>query len=282
MSSHDQVSPSGLDPKAGSFQPTTSASLLVGARGTALLQTARVRIYDPERPGQSVDVRAVLDRGSQQSYATQRVKDALDLKAHGNQSMLVATFGSDQQKTQVCDIVRIGVVTKEGLDQELELLTIPFICQPLNPQPIDLCMTKYRHLSGLDLADYPNSESVMEVDLLIGSDHYWSLVTGETCRGDSGQVALRTRLGWVLSGMVPEQRSPLSLLTTHVLRVDASPHHTGNLDEILRSFWNLESLGIEDTESSVLEEFTQTVRFKEGRYEVRGKTHAPHCQTIMS
>ena len=41
-----------------------------------------------------------------------------------------------------------------------------------------------------------------------------------------------------------------------------------NLDEVLHSFWNLEALGIEDVESSVLEEFTQTVRFKEGRYEV--------------
>ena len=256
-----------LNPEAGSFQPT-SASLLVGARGTALLQTARVRIYDPEKPGRSVDTRAILDTGSQQSYATQRVKDALGLKAHNHQSMSIATFGSDEQKTQVCDTVRIGVVAKEGRDQELELLTVPFICQPLTPQPIDLCMTKYQHLSDLDLADHPNSGSVMEVDLLIGSDYYWSFVTGETRRGDGGPVAVRTKLGWVLSGMVPGQRSSHSLLTTHVLRVDASPHHTENLEELLHSFWNLESLGIEDPESSVLEEFTKTVCFKEGRYEV--------------
>ena len=68
--------------------------------------------------------------------------------------------------------------------------------------------------------------------------------------------------------MVPGQRSSHSLLTTHVLRVDASPHHTENLEELLHSFWNLESLGIEDPESSVLEEFTKTVCFKESRYEV--------------
>jgi hypothetical protein len=42
VSSCDRASQSGLslNPKAGSFQPTTSASLLVGAKGTA----ARVRI----------------------------------------------------------------------------------------------------------------------------------------------------------------------------------------------------------------------------------------------
>ena len=38
----------------------------------------------------------------------------------------------------------------------------------------------------------------MEVDLLIGSDYYWSFVTGETRRGNGGPVAVRTmqvRLG---------------------------------------------------------------------------------------
>ena len=73
------------------------------------------------------------------------------------------------------------------------------------PQPIDLCMMKYQHLSDLDLGDHPNRGSVMEVDLLIGSDYYWSFVTGETRRGDGGPVAVRTKLGWVLSGMVPGQ-----------------------------------------------------------------------------
>ena len=109
------------------------------------------------------------------------------------------------------------------------------------------------------------------MDLLIGSDCYWLFVTGETRRGEDGPVAVHTKLGWVLFGMLSiEGECPTShnFLTTHVLRVDATPSTQDPLDEILHSFWKLESLGIDSKIDSVLEEFTQTVQFKNGRYEV--------------
>ena len=42
-----------------------------------------------------------------------------------------------------------------------------------------------------------------------------------------------------------------------------------NLDETLRTFWDLETYGIRSDEQSVLEEFSQKIQFKEGGYEVR-------------
>ncbi len=113
------------------------------------------------------------------------------------------TFGSDKPNTLACDVVRIGLMTRDGNNLELELLTVSSICQPLSAQPIDLC-TAYQHLSQLDLADPPSGDAPnMDVDLLIGPNYYWKLTTGETCRGESGPVAIRTRLGWVFSGPVP-------------------------------------------------------------------------------
>ena len=115
---------------------------------------------------------------------------------------------------------------------------------------------------------------MMEVDVLIGSDHYWELATGEVRRGDSGPVAIKTRLGWVLSGMMPasSQHQPssasLSLISTHTLRIDGLPETTKSLDDTLRSFWELESLGIKNPERSVQEEFSENIHFKDGRYEV--------------
>ena len=78
--------------------------------------------------------------------------------------------------------------------------------------------------------------------MLIGSDYYWDLATGEVCRGESGPVAINTRLGWVLSGPTPPGRQePLrkpttSLLAPHSLRVDARPSDTHVLDDRLRTF----------------------------------------------
>ena len=251
--------------------PKPSTSLLVGARGAVLLQTAIVHAYNPDKPECSIHIRAILDTGSQQSYASQRVKDALALKRSRKQTMSVMTFSSSDQVARTSDVVRLGLVTKDGRRQELELFVVPFICQPLTTQPIDLCAAKYKHLASLDLADTSSARASMDVDLLIGSDCYWNFVTGEIRRGDAGPVAINTRFGWVLSGVAPTPRKPHtshSFLATHVLQIDASSDCPERLDEVLHSFWRLESWGINDPGDTVLEEFSQTVQFNEGRYEV--------------
>jgi hypothetical protein len=59
--------------------------------------------------------------------------------------------------------------------------------------------------------------------MLIDSDFHWQFVTGEMIQGQSGPVAVGTTLGWVLSGpaeVTGQQRSTVSLLTTHTPRVD--------------------------------------------------------------
>jgi len=80
------------------------------------------------------------------------------------------------------------------------------------------------YLSHLDLADHCSEEACLEIDILIGCDHYWKLVTGQILHEADGPVAVNTRLGWVLSGPVHGllcTASPVSLITTHTLLVDA-------------------------------------------------------------
>lgn len=85
---------------------------------------------------------------------------------------------------------------------------------------------------------------------------------------------MHTKLGWVLSGpahsvqtMMLLQPSP-NLVATHTLRVDDDSRDTDELNRTLRSFWELESLGIRDPENSVHEEFENSIEMKEGRYEL--------------
>ena len=87
-------------------------------------------------------------------------------------------------------------------------------------------------------------------------------------RGIHGPVALETALGWVLSGPIShtESRRHLTLLTTHTLGTYCSNEE---LNTQLRSFWDLESLGISKTDKSVCETFSSSVKFEEGRYTVR-------------
>ncbi len=55
------------------------------------------------------------------------------------------------------------------------------------------------------MADGCDGKVDMPINILIGSDYYWQFITGETRRGrNGGPVAVKTHLGWVLSGPVHE------------------------------------------------------------------------------
>ena len=141
-------------------------------------------------------------------------------------------------------------------------------------QRIASCVQNHPHLLALDLADTSDVEASLPVDLLVGSDYYWELVTGNTCRGDSGPIAIHTKVSWVLSGpstSASSMQNAVNLSVTHVLHKGSISESCFALDEQLRKFWDLEALGINSSDTvdtSVLSEFKEKIQFKEGRYEV--------------
>lgn len=211
----------------------------------------------------------------------------MSLNSVSEQCLSIAAFGSKGGDPKKREIVRVGVRSKFGPDRELVLFVVPHICDALTAQPISTWTNTYRHLEQLDLADTSDGHSRMEVDVLVGGDHYWDLVTGQTVRGEGGPVAIQTNVGWMLSGPVkPTEHltSTVGLVATHVLRVDSQPHSTRELDDTLQSFWKLESLGICTPERSVCDDFVSSVQFKEGRYEVAlpwREDHAPLPQNYQ-
>ena len=69
---------------------------------------------------------------------------------------------------------------------------------------------------------------------------------------------------------MPTQLSATNLITTHILTVGARPLNDYDLNETLRSFWELESLGIRiaEAEKSIHDKFKEEISFKDGRYKV--------------
>ena len=55
---------------------------------------------------------------------------------------------------------------------------IPTICEPLVGKPISMYVRQHPHLLGQELADFSSTALNMPIDILIGSDYYWQLVTG--------------------------------------------------------------------------------------------------------
>ena len=138
--------------------------------------------------------------------------------------MKINTFAKDNGKMESCDVVRVNMKMRYGLDMEFCLLTVPAICEPLTGQTITFAAQQFKHLSTLDLADPGDAGNSTDINILIGADNYWHLVTGKLQKGRGGPTAIETKRGWVLSGPVPRFPSvdtTVNFCSSHVLKVDA-------------------------------------------------------------
>ena len=121
-------------------------------------------------------------------------------------------------------MVKVTMQLKDKGEQQLQMLSAPFIRQPLFVPLVRFLPGEFAHLHQLELADTFGEQREFQPDILIGSDHYWDITIGETIRGNGDPIAVYTHLGWVLSGLICVDASDAcstNLVTTHVLRVDA-------------------------------------------------------------
>eukprot|EP00731_Ephydatia_muelleri_P015789 Em0009g213a len=214
-----------------------------------------------------VQTRVLLDSGSQRSYISSKLCDELGLKEERKETLLVKTFAADEGRVQACRVVNFSVMTT---DMGLSLLSILTICEPLTGQPIT-------YLSGPDLADSGDVEDSLEVGVLIGVDQYWKIVTGKVVKGIAGPTAIETAFGLILSGPVPGltlEPAVTCLSTVHLMKVDASvcsslKEEIANLEGRLQAFWELDTLGIKESDTSVYDNLIESVSFQDSRYCVR-------------
>ena len=263
---------------SGTDALSTTSTFCAGAQTPILLQTAKLKLFNPTSRSSNTVARAIMDSGSQRTYITSRLRDELDLPAIMTESLRIKTFGNVVNSECLCDVVQLAVETKDYATLNITALVVPVICNPLTSQPIRHTQESYEHLTGLELADSAGASDTLDVDVLIGSDWYWNLVTGRIIRGRSGPIAIHTKVGWVLSGPTNHQEVTvnLTLTSTHALKIDTCPLEP-NLEDHLKRFWELESLGIAKDEASVYDKFVQQIRFDGNRYEVSlpWKEHHP-------
>ena len=254
--------------------PTTS--MYASARTPILLQTARTHVSQPERPDLRVDTCVIFDCGSQRSYVTETLKNRLALPVKSVDTLMVKTFGSSEEQVHHCEVVDLLLETRGGECLQLSFLAVPLICDPLVSQPLSHVVKMFPHLAELDLVDTGNESNI---DVLVGSDLYWKLVTGRVVRGENGPTAVETVFGWVLSGPLDlAAQEPFNVNPTCVLRIESQSLSADDthLDFWLKRFWDLEAIGIADQEPSVYEDFVKKISFNDGHYEVHLPWKEPH------
>ena len=107
----------------------------------------------------------------------------------------------------------------------------------------------YSYLADLDLADHTEQGCSDGIDVLVGSDFYWKFVTGEIRRGSCGPVAIHSKLGWLSSGSLSQSNAVNSIhnhLVVANLEATYEFKQPDKLEDIVRSFWTVEAVGILD------------------------------------
>ncbi|XP_067041143.1 uncharacterized protein [Acropora muricata] len=232
-----------------------------------LLQTALAKL---SVNGQEVTVRVLLDSGSQRSYIRKNIAESIGLQGP-SEVLSVATLGGETSESKRFQRVRFTLSPIQGHPKEaveMEALTLPKICNPLGP--VKLSLMDNPHLQGLTLADsYPRNS--VQVDVLIGADHYYSFVTG-TCKREENPeslVAVESYFGWIITGPVDSYSKHTSAMLTMV--------ENNEVTASLRRFWELESIGIVEAvnptmsqeEELAVNDFNDGLNFDGKNYEVR-------------
>ena len=147
---------------------------------------------------------------------TNHLKDQLRLKKRSSGTLMIRTFGSTEDRVQICDIVDLIITSRNGENLHFPFLSVSFICEPLMTQSLSHVVKSFPHFRELDLAD---TGGKADINVLVGVDIHWELVMGRVVHGQSGPTAIETSFGWVLSepadfGMesVPHIRSTLLLI----------------------------------------------------------------------
>ena len=122
----------------------------------------------------------------------------------------------------------------------LTAISYPVICSTL---PSITEVDDYAHLSGLELTDCSGGTDSDTIDVLVGSDYYWKFVTGQTLQGTDGPVAVRSTLGWLLSGSTDSTHGGVNTCAHLILTNEPNCIHKDPIQEVLWKFWETESIG---------------------------------------
>ncbi|XP_070384802.1 uncharacterized protein [Dermacentor albipictus] len=154
-------------------------------------------------------------------------------------------------------------------------LEIPEICSDRLHVPEDILKEVQAYMAELaDVTVAPAHLMGSGIDILIGADYYWTLVCGEVKKLQGALVAVKTEFGWTLQGAIPSSSSAAYCSTVAVLRAGVFAD-TSSLSKELKSFRELESIGIIDSctqtneeSEEVMSTFSTSAEKMDKRYEV--------------
>ena len=244
----------------------TKVALLCHDQGLQLctvLQTAKVFVYG-ER---IIEATLLFDSGSELSYVTSDLVKRARLRHVSNVNVGYAPFGGGKSGNQMRNVLELkakGAYGGNETPRVFKAIEVPTICSPLSRPTLPCDMLDL--LPNVTFADNYSMGGKLVIDILVGLDQYWRLIKHGTIRIAEGVVAQETEFGWILSGCYSSSNKGRAETFQLLSLGDIS-------EEVIRSFWDLESIGISPKESvsevdKCVTNFERDITWSHGRYEV--------------
>ncbi|KAG5864405.1 hypothetical protein JTB14_001492 [Gonioctena quinquepunctata] len=143
----------------------------------------------------------------------------------------------------------------------------------LTPTTADFCNRNVSKSFNLADTRIEGIEPIEGISMLVGADNYWTLVTGETEKISERLTAVNTKFGWTLHGPASIDSFDVNqniVTLLHATMLENEDESNESID--IKTFWDLETLGIRDNEE-ISNEFTQhftknNIVMRRNRYEV--------------
>ncbi|KAF5893534.1 gypsy retrotransposon integrase 1-like protein, partial [Clarias magur] len=201
----------------------------------------------------SMKVFALLDSGSNGTFASKKLVHGLKLESHKINIKL------NTMETKNLNVVTIAVdLQVEDAQQRNSFLIKGVLCRDHLNIGLDNLVTQkevlqWPHLQEIvDEISFPDADLADEVHLLIGLDQPDILAPRDTCCGESGEpYAILTGLGWILHGPIADGSTYVS---ANFIQTDHS------LQQAVERFWKLDDpVHVNNDSLSVVDEQVVTL-----------------------
>ncbi|XGW07579.1 hypothetical protein V3C99_010611, partial [Haemonchus contortus] len=223
---------------------------------------------------------SLLDSGAQHSFIKEDTAHRLGLQFTDPQCFTTRSFGGFTT-TETSYLVRVDL--RGQMNDELRL---SFRTRKVTTSIRADMYISEREINLLPPSNNPITKGDVDVDVLIGIDHYWEIVDPTRAqRLPSGLTIVHTRFGPIISGSRNSCSEHVSVNLSS-LRATRTCEECENSDPDIRQLWDLEFLGITDSTSprhddevnaEVVQRFHDTVQVIDGIIHVQfpWKQHHP-------
>ncbi|GBL97172.1 hypothetical protein AVEN_87091-1, partial [Araneus ventricosus] len=249
---------------------TTANQVNIFASNVTHLQTSKVFITGST--GITKLTRCILDGGSQSSFVSTRLVDVLNLKVISTDNLEVRgveSYSSETQPRRRVQLELSSIWNKSSVS--LSAFESSNTYAPHQTVPTDI--TLFARQKKLKLADPYEKTDNLPIEVMIGADFYWTVMTVKPPKKLTKSLVLMPSIfGWILSGFRTMTNIKFDK-TSAIHNICTDKVTLQKEDEDVRTFWDLETLGIKASQEKemstlnreILKQFHDSYKVIDGR-----------------